>query len=57
MYKLGRLDYHWGRRVNDGSEHSIDDRKYAAETHLMFYKDKYESFEEAIQYDGGVAWW
>ena len=39
----------------NGSEHSIDGKKYAAEVHFVSHSDAYQNIEEASQKDRGVA--
>lgn len=37
-YSLREIHFHWGLSNNDGSEHIIDNCKYAMEAHFVFHK-------------------
>lgn len=37
-YMLNSVHFHWGLLDNDGSEHVIDNCKYALEAHFVFFK-------------------
>ncbi|XP_051856847.1 carbonic anhydrase 2-like [Antechinus flavipes] len=54
-YRLAHFSFHWGCRDDQGSEHSIDDLKYAAELHLVHWNTKYNSFCDAIHHSDGLA--
>ncbi|XP_044534973.1 carbonic anhydrase 2-like [Gracilinanus agilis] len=54
-YRLTQLHFHWGRRDDEGSEHSIDDMKYASELHLVHWNTKYSTFSESIHQNDGLA--
>ncbi|XP_056655555.1 carbonic anhydrase 2-like [Monodelphis domestica] len=54
-YKLTQLHFHWGRRDEEGSEHSIDDLKYASELHMVHWNTKYSTVSESIHQPDGLA--
>ncbi|KAF6207871.1 hypothetical protein GE061_016320 [Apolygus lucorum] len=38
VYEFQQLHFHWGKNVNEGSEHTIKTKQYPLEGHLVFYK-------------------
>lgn len=55
-YTLSHLDFHFGRELTRGSEHSIDGQKFPGEVQLYFFNAQlYPSFEEAVLRSHGVA--
>lgn len=55
-YVLERVELHWGENDNNGSEHLVNSRPYAAEVHLIHWnEDLYESFDEARKREDGIA--
>lgn len=38
IYELQEIHFHWGDGINKGSEHEINDRKAAAEMHMVHYR-------------------
>ncbi|XP_076364076.1 carbonic anhydrase 6-like isoform X2 [Tachypleus tridentatus] len=53
-YKFQQLHFHWGNEDSMGSEHTVDDKTYCMEMHLVHYNSKYRS-DEAIKYPDGLA--
>ena len=49
------FDMHWGANSSYGSEHTINNYRYAAEIHLTFRNIEYETFEEALFHVDGTA--
>uniref|UniRef100_A0A1B6C2W2 Carbonic anhydrase n=1 Tax=Clastoptera arizonana TaxID=38151 RepID=A0A1B6C2W2_9HEMI len=49
LYLLDELHFHWG------SEHTIDNKRYALELHLVHHKNNYPSKENALNYTQGIA--
>ncbi|KYB29101.1 putative carbonic anhydrase 3 [Tribolium castaneum] len=49
IYRLDHLHFHWE------SEHTMDDRRFPLELHLVHYANKYANLSQALQYSGGVA--
>lgn len=39
---------HWGRNVNEGSEHFVQGGQYPAEIHLVHYNSRYANISEAV---------
>ncbi|XP_014239786.1 carbonic anhydrase 1 [Cimex lectularius] len=55
-YKLEQFHCHWGPSSDEGSEHTVDGKSYAAELHLVHWNaEKYDSFLEAVSYPDGLA--
>ncbi|XP_065226610.1 carbonic anhydrase 13-like isoform X2 [Planococcus citri] len=53
-YIFDNMHWHWGSR-SAGSEHLINGIPYAAEVHVVHYKEKYGSFEMARKKQDGLA--
>uniref|UniRef100_A0A8C0JST5 Carbonic anhydrase n=1 Tax=Canis lupus dingo TaxID=286419 RepID=A0A8C0JST5_CANLU len=55
-YRLKQFHFHWGAANAWGSEHTVDDRAYPAELHLVHWNSvKYQNYKEAIMGENGVA--
>lgn len=55
-YKLEQFHLHWGSCDSQGSEHTIDGKKYAAELHLVHWNStNYKSFADAVNKPDGLA--
>ncbi|XP_061177061.1 nacrein-like protein [Saccostrea echinata] len=54
-YVFQEVHIHLGQREIRGSEHSLNNKFYAMEAHMVFYDDLYESIEEAQTQPGGLA--
>ncbi|XP_062996973.1 carbonic anhydrase 5A, mitochondrial [Elgaria multicarinata webbii] len=55
-YRLKQFHFHWGAINEWGSEHTVDCKVFPAELHLVHWNScKYDSFEEAIMEDNGLA--
>lgn len=48
------IHFHWGRNDTQGSEHSINSRKYSLEMHIVCYNSKYGSVAEAKFFNDGI---
>uniref|UniRef100_A0A1B0EZU9 Carbonic anhydrase n=1 Tax=Phlebotomus papatasi TaxID=29031 RepID=A0A1B0EZU9_PHLPP len=48
------IHFHWGRNDTQGSEHSINSRKYSLEMHIVCYNSKYGSVAEAKFFKDGI---
>ncbi|XP_066569930.1 carbonic anhydrase 5A, mitochondrial isoform X2 [Amia ocellicauda] len=56
QYRLCQFHFHWGENNHWGSEHTVDQKYYPAELHLVHWNaDKYSLFEEAVMEDSGLA--
>ncbi|KAF6216008.1 hypothetical protein GE061_000345 [Apolygus lucorum] len=56
VYKLEQFHCHWGATNDEGSEHTVDGKSYAAELHLVHWNsEKYSSFKEAASQPDGLA--
>jgi len=56
-YRLYQFHYHWGSNNYQGSEHTLDAKKYPAEVHIIHYNTKYANAGEAIAQDDGLLVW
>ncbi|XP_006859299.1 PREDICTED: carbonic anhydrase 2 [Chrysochloris asiatica] len=54
-YRLIQFHFHWSSSDEQGSEHSVDKRKFASELHLVHWNTKYGDFGKAVQQPDGVA--
>uniref|UniRef100_A0A8I5TFR2 Carbonic anhydrase n=1 Tax=Pongo abelii TaxID=9601 RepID=A0A8I5TFR2_PONAB len=54
-YRLIQFHFHWGSLDGQGSEHTVDKKKYAAELHLVHWNTKYGDFGKAVQQPDGLA--
>ncbi|XP_019610846.1 carbonic anhydrase 7 isoform X1 [Rhinolophus sinicus] len=55
-YRLKQFHFHWGKKHNVGSEHTVDGRSFACELHLVHWNArKYSTFGEAASAPDGLA--
>ncbi|XP_048735882.2 carbonic anhydrase 13-like [Ostrea edulis] len=54
-FHLAQFHLHWGSSNDQGSEHTIDGRLYAAEWHFVHWNLKYENFLEAAYHPDGLS--
>ncbi|XP_074057644.1 carbonic anhydrase 5A, mitochondrial isoform X2 [Macrotis lagotis] len=55
-YRLKQFHFHWGEMNDWGSEHTVDNRVYPAELHLVHWNSaKYQSYKEAVMGESGLA--
>ncbi|XP_046741066.1 carbonic anhydrase 9-like isoform X1 [Diprion similis] len=54
-YVFSQLHFHWGPRDSVGSEHTIDNKSFPMEMHMVHYKRDYQTFAEALKHDDGLA--
>ncbi|CAH6780087.1 Car5b [Phodopus roborovskii] len=55
-YRLKQFHFHWGAIDAWGSEHTVDNKCYPAELHLVHWNAvKFESFEDAALEENGLA--
>ncbi|XP_060077428.1 uncharacterized protein LOC132556981 [Ylistrum balloti] len=55
IYKAAQFHFHWGSDDNQGSEHTVNGRKYPMELHIVHYNTKYENISVAIDKPDGLA--
>ncbi|XP_025716176.2 carbonic anhydrase 5A, mitochondrial [Callorhinus ursinus] len=56
LYRLKQFHFHWGAANERGSEHTVDDRGYPAELHLVHWNSvRYRNYKEAVMGENGVA--
>jgi carbonic anhydrase len=52
-YVIAQFHFHWSGTNDEGSEHTLDGKKFASEAHFVFFnKEKYKTFEQAAKSDG-----
>lgn len=49
VYRLRQFHFHWGQTDEQGSEHTVDGKKYASEVKSMKEKSK-SSFQSLVTY-------
>lgn len=56
-FRLDQFHCHWGRNaLGGGSEHTVDNRAYAAELHFVHYNmDKYHTLSKAARHPDGLV--
>ncbi|KAB0792335.1 hypothetical protein PPYR_14294 [Photinus pyralis] len=54
-YVLEQFHCHWGGSDTEGSEHTINGKKYAGELHLVHRNTRYSSVEEALKHPDGLC--
>ena len=55
-YNFFQIQFHWGSdSLLGGSEHTLNNKRYAAEMQMMHINSKYSSFDEAILQGDGLA--
>ncbi|KAL7050877.1 hypothetical protein ACKWTF_004254 [Chironomus riparius] len=54
-YEFEQLHFHWGDNDSYGSEDSFNGKHFPMELHVVFYKQKYGSFENATNFSDGLA--
>lgn len=54
-YELEGLHFHWGRKNNQGSEHTFNDVRYPLEMHIVHRNRKYATVPEALNHIDGLT--
>ena len=54
-YEFFELHWHWGSLSTQGSEHTLDGRKYPAELHVSLFNKKYDGVTTALGNSDGLA--
>ena len=54
-YAAIEFHFHWGDSSNKGSEHTINNRAYPMELHIVHYNTRYDSLSEALTEPDGLA--
>uniref|UniRef100_A0A8C5ARF2 Carbonic anhydrase n=1 Tax=Gadus morhua TaxID=8049 RepID=A0A8C5ARF2_GADMO len=54
-YKALQLHFHWGKDGGPGSEHTIDGERFPMEMHIVHIKEEYDTLDQAVADDTGVA--
>ncbi|KAM9607622.1 carbonic anhydrase 5A, mitochondrial [Trichechus inunguis] len=55
-YRLKQFHFHWGAVDEWGSEHTVDNRVYPAELHLVHWNSvRYQTYNDAILGENGLA--
>ncbi|XP_074644640.1 carbonic anhydrase 2-like isoform X2 [Tubulanus polymorphus] len=55
-FQLAQFHFHWGQNNGEGSEHTLDGKRFAAELHLVHWNTtQYRTVEEAMHSPNGLA--
>ncbi|XP_044735898.1 carbonic anhydrase 2-like [Chrysoperla carnea] len=54
-YVFSQLHFHWGKSSDEGSEHTVDGKKYPLEMHAVHYKSTYGSQDNAMNHKDGMV--
>lgn len=55
-YNVAQFHFHWGKTDDEGSEHTLYGKKYAAECHIVHYnKSKYATIGDAVDKSDGLC--
>ncbi|RWS03340.1 Carbonic anhydrase 9-like protein [Dinothrombium tinctorium] len=54
-FHLLQFHFHWHQHNDEGTEHAIDGKKFAAEMHFVHQNDIYKSREEAAEHSDGFV--
>ncbi|XP_030392872.1 carbonic anhydrase-like [Gopherus evgoodei] len=54
-YRLAQLHLHWGSGPEQGSEHTLEGRRFPAELHLVHWRARYPRLSEALSRPDGLA--
>ncbi|CAG4916978.1 unnamed protein product [Colias eurytheme] len=52
---LSQIHFHWGAHMMEGSEHTVDNRRYPGEMQVTFFKADYMTQDEAFRHPDGVV--
>lgn len=55
IYRFHNMHCHWGKENSEGSEHTINGKRFALECHLVFYNTRYETWKVAANHTNGLA--
>ena len=53
--QAGQFHIHWAAANKEGSEHTLNNKQYFGELHIVHYNTKYGSIGEAASKDDGLA--
>ncbi|EDW81708.2 uncharacterized protein Dwil_GK10871 [Drosophila willistoni] len=54
-YQAEGFHFHWGSPKSRGSEHSISERRFDVEMHIVHRNVRYDDLKEAVKHDDGIA--
>ncbi|XP_021208935.1 carbonic anhydrase 1 isoform X1 [Bombyx mori] len=52
---FSQIHFHWGADMMEGSDHTVDDRRYPGEMQVTFFRSEYMTQEEALRHPDGVV--
>ncbi|KAK3893617.1 hypothetical protein Pcinc_002570, partial [Petrolisthes cinctipes] len=55
QYIVAQFHFHWGSKISQGSEHTINGARFPAELHIVGFNSKYETIGNAIRFRDGLA--
>ncbi|XP_065561401.1 carbonic anhydrase 2-like [Artemia franciscana] len=53
-FSFAQVHFHWGSSVSNGSEHTLDGKRFPAEIHLVHWNTKYKSLSRALGKTDGL---
>uniref|UniRef100_A0A8C8VL81 Carbonic anhydrase n=1 Tax=Pelusios castaneus TaxID=367368 RepID=A0A8C8VL81_9SAUR len=54
-YRLAQMHLHWGSGSDQGSEHTLEGRRFPAELHLVHWRACYPELSQALSHPEGLA--
>lgn len=55
VFEFAQFHWHWGSASTQGSEHTLDNKEYPAELHLVHFNKKYGDIGTAVSKADGLA--
>jgi len=55
VFNLAQLHFHWGSDSTQGSEHTLQSKRFPAEIHFVHYNTKYGTFANSTAHPDGLA--
>ncbi|XP_030033472.1 carbonic anhydrase 1-like isoform X3 [Manduca sexta] len=52
---LSQIHFHWGADMTEGSDHTVDKRRYPGEMQVTFFRSEYMTQQEAFRHPDGVV--
>ncbi|XP_047984367.1 carbonic anhydrase 1-like [Leguminivora glycinivorella] len=52
---ISQVHFHWGANMMEGSDHTVDKRRYPAEMQVTYFRAQYMTQQEALKYEDGVV--
>jgi carbonic anhydrase len=55
QYQLSNIHFHWGSVSSQGSEHTLEGKRYPMEVHMVHIKQEYGNLSNALEHEDGLA--